>query len=962
MSIDIKTLPPLLVQRVEPYWQDFLRQAPAQLVSALDSQTVAQLPRVWAGSEFVAKQCIANPAMLATLAQSGLHKAYGQGELAGIVAHDLSGVSDEAGLISCLRTLKTREQVRIIWRDLAGSADLIEVTADCSELADAFIRATADLVYRWQCEQLGTPTDAEGKPVSLVVLAMGKLGAHELNVSSDIDLIFAYRENGETRGGTRSISNEEFFTRMGRSFLRVLGDKIGALIYRVDMRLRPFGESGPLAISFDAMEHYYQVHGREWERYAMIKARAVCGDTDDIRDMAQRARPFIYRRYLDYGSFENLREMKQMIMQEVKRKGLSGNIKLGPGGIREVEFIGQAFQLIRGGREPRLQERRILEILHILVDLKILPDYVSRELAEAYLFLRTTEHRLQEVEDKQTHDLPQDELGRARLAFSMGYADWPAFDKVLQQHMRRVHGHFEQVFAAPQSEEGDNDESAAVRIWRSEEGEGATVEWFKALGYDDCQEADRILSQFKNNARIRTLTTRARERMDRLMPLLLGAVPAQGDPTSTLKRMLHLIEQVARRSVYLALLVENPLGLSQLVRLCAASPWLADYLARTPVLLDELLDVRSLYAPADRRQLAQELARRLEGVDQDDLEQQMEVLRHFKQVNVLRVAAADIMEQLPLMQVSDHLTWIAEAVLEQATRLAWLSLAHRHGVPPEVREAGQVDQVSGFAVLAYGKLGGIELGYGSDLDLVFLHQPQEGVTDGDKPLDVNMFYIRLAQRLIHMLNTVTPSGILYEVDLRLRPSGASGLLVSNLEAFAQYQREKAWTWEHQALARARYITGDAAIQGWFEALRAEVLTRDRDQETLRKEVLEMRERMREQLSQDRDDGAEGQFDLKQGRGGIADIEFMVQYCVLAQAHRFADLTQYSDNSRQLEAIHRHQVLPGDEALFLIDAYRSLRARIHRLVLQEGKALDSAGEFAELRVRVRAIWQRVMVAE
>jgi len=949
----LSLLPPLLAERIEPQYAAIAQTVAA---AALPPELVPELVRVWACSDFVADGCRYQPHLLPELHASGdLQRRYSPATYVERLRLLLTGVADEAQLQQQLRRFRRREMVRIAWRDLAGHSELAEVTADLSALADACIDLSLQHLYRWHCEQWGTPLDEAGKPQQLIVLGMGKLGAGELNFSSDVDLIYAYPEEGETQGGPRSVSHQEFFIRLAQRLGNALSNMTAeGYVFRVDTRLRPFGEASALALSFDALEDYYQVHGREWERYAMIKARVVAGERQAGEQLMALLRPFVYRRYVDFGVFQSLREMKAMIHREVQRKGMADNVKLGPGGIREVEFIGQAFQLIRGGREPALRVRPILAVLEALRGFGWLPDFVVDELTASYRFLRTTEHRLQEVADRQTHALPQDELGRARLAYSMGCADWPAFELTLRGHMATVHQHFEQVFAAPQTEHAQSDSLDLTGVWQGNLDQEQACAALAGAGYGATAEVYRQVQQVRGGRAYLGLGTQGRTRMNHLMPLLLGAVCGSEQPDLTLTRVLRVIEAIAKRSSYLALLVENPMALSQLVRLCGASPWIANQLARYPLLLDELLDARTLYAPPARAELEAELRQRLLNLDPEDLEAQMEALRHFRQANTLRVAAADVMEAVPLMVVSDHLTDIAEVLLNESLTLAWRHLAARHGRPG----CGAHHACDpGFAIIAYGKLGGIELGYGSDLDIVFLHSDagQGGATDGERPVDNAVFYARLAQRIIHILTARTPAGILYEVDTRLRPSGASGLMVSGMAAFDLYQRDEAWTWEHQALVRARFVTGDPALAAAFEAVRRAILTRPRECAPLRREVREMRERMRGQLAK----GDGSQFDLKQAPGGIADIEFMVQYAVLAWAAEHPALLDFTDNIRLLQRLADAGLLAQTDAALLSDAYRAYRARVHRLTLQEQPALAAADEFMEYRAGVLRIWREVM---
>lgn len=941
---------------VQQAWEEFSARG---VEVPLQPGQVQQLHYVWACSEFVQQSCRRRPELLADLVASGdLESGYEPGSYPVRVAAACAGVTDEIVLMKALRQLRTREMVRVAWRDIAGLAGLAETTRDLSDFADACLDAALAWQYQRLCVDIGEPVGQDsGQPQRLVVLGMGKLGAHELNFSSDIDLIFAYAEQGETRGGRRSLSNEEFFRRLAQALIRVLDSLTeDGQVFRVDMRLRPFGESGPLAMCFDAIEEYYQAHGREWERYAMIKARVVAGDRGEGEALLETLRPFVFRRYIDYGVFDSLREMKRMISQEVARKGMEDNVKLGPGGIREIEFIGQVFQLIRGGREPELQVRSILPVLKQLSALRCLPEFVVRDLLAAYEFLRASEHRLQEFRDRQTHELPRDDAGRLRLALGMGFADWDAYLKTLTRHRHKVQEHFDQLITAPQKNHGEADENGWVAVWRDADEPTACTAQLEAAGFPEPGAVAELLAGLCQGLSVRTLGGIGRERLDQVMPLLLAAAADADNALETLQRLLPLVETIVKRSAYLSLLIENPMALSQLVQLCSASAWVGHYLTRHPMLLDELLDPRSLYRPPDRAGLEQDLGQRLSRVAETDLEQQMEVMRHFKQANVLRVAAADVTGALPLMEVSDHLSWIAEVILQRLFELAWDYMVERHGSPVCSLDEAGCDIA--FAVVAYGKLGGIELGYGSDLDLVFIHASPEGETSGRKPLENAVFFARLCTRMIHMLTTHTPSGTLYEVDMRLRPSGASGLLVTSIDAYAEYQRRDAWTWEHQALVRARVVVGDAPVTGHFERIRAEILCQPREEATVRREVREMRERMREQLARK----IEGQFDLKQGAGGIADIEFMVQYGVLAWAARHPGLCRYTDNIRILEMFGDLGLMPEGDTRLLADAYRAFRDRVHHLALQEMPALAPEYEFSEYRAAVQDIWRRVMEAQ
>lgn len=941
---------------------DQRRQYQHLAASAEDAHRLATL---LAASPFAAQLCRRHPEWLPALRAAGdLDRAVPAEQWPSRARAALGEPESVAALDEALRRWRNREQLRLIWRDFNRLADMAGTTAEVSALADQCIQCALDYHYAQLCQEWGVPMGgASGEPQQLVVLGMGKLGAGELNLSSDIDLIFAYPEGGTTVGGPTSVSNQEFFVRLGQRLIKTIDQPtIDGIVFRVDMRLRPYGDSGALVLSFDAMEEYYQDQGRDWERYAMIKARAVAGDAAAGADLLALLRPFTYRRYVDYSAFESLRDMKAKIQREVQRRRLHDNIKLGPGGIREVEFIAQCFQLIRGGREPALQERRLQPVLTTLGELGYLPATAVAELQAAYEFLRNAEHGIQGYQDKQSQELPTTELPRAALARVMGFVDWPAFKAELDAHRDRVGAHFMDIIALPQEERSAARDSALAgwrSLWLDEELDAAALtQRLAAAGHELPDEAARRLLELRAGTLVRRMQSLGRERLDQFMPQLLAAVTAAEHPSQTLLRILPLVEAVLRRTAYLVLLVENPVALQQLVVLCSASPWISEQLARHPVLLDELLDSTALYQVPAKQELQSDLRQQLLRLSWDDLEAQMEALRYFKLAHVLRVAAAEVTGRLPLMKVSDYLTWIAETILEHVLELAWRHLTDKYGRPQ--REPG-VPCDKDFIIVGYGKLGGIELGHGSDLDLVFIHDGHPALgTDGETSIDNSVFFTRLGQRLIHILTTQTPLGALYEVDMRLRPSGNSGLLVSSLKSFTEYQQNSAWTWEHQALVRARPVAGDNNLAAAFERVRHEVLSKPRDLDKLRQEVGDMRQKMREQLRpKDTETEANPVFDLKQGTGGIVDIEFMVQFAALAWSHRHAELTRFTDNIRILESLQLVGLLEPAVVEGLIESYKTLRSELHRLGLQGQPGRAPIEEFARQRELVLGAWHSLL---
>jgi glutamate-ammonia-ligase adenylyltransferase len=917
-----------------------------------DPELLAQLSRVWEASEYVAQSAIRYPGLLPELHGSGrLSRPCLSGELGELLALALEGAEDDESLGTALRRFRRREMVRIIWRDIAGLAKLGETLEDLTALADACVVQALERLTRWAVAALGTPRDAEGRDQALVVLGMGKLGARELNLSSDIDLLFAFPSAGQV-DGPRGLSNEQFFVRLAQRLVKVLDAQTAdGFAFRVDARLRPFGDAGPLAMSFSAMEDYYQSQAREWERYAMVKARVVAGGRAAGEQLMAMLRPFVYRRYLDFGAIDSLREMKGLIAKELRRKGLRDDIKLGPGGIREIEFIGQSFQLVRGGRDPDLQIRPILPVLRLLGEKSLLPGFAVAELTAAYESLRRVENRLQAWRDQQTHVLPQDAEARLRLARAMDFADWKSFATALNDHRRRVQEQFDRVFAAPQSED-NGVESRLAAVWRHTLDESRALVAFGKAGFANPAVALQQLERFRDAAAKKGLSTKGADRLNQLMPLLLERISGCADPNLALRRVVPLLESIVRRTAYLAMLLEHPVALSQLVRLCAMSPFVAEQLGRQPLLLDELLDPRRLFAPLRRADLEEELDLLLAPLDPEDLEQQMERLRQLAHGNVLRVAAADLTDAIPLMVVSDYLTEIAEVSVRRVLGLAFDSLTRRHGRPAALRKGD-----TGFLVIGYGKLGGIELGYRSDLDLVFLHGSPSlnAATGGQHPISNEQFYARLGQRMIHMITTHTPAGVLYDLDMRLRPDGNKGMLVRSLKSFGEYQETGAWTWEHQALIRARPIAGDAALAEGFRAIRRAILCRPRSPDQLRQEVRDMRVRMRQQLDRTR----AGRFDLKQGQGGIADIEFMVQYLVLRWASDYPDLADWTDNIRLLATLSRHALLPAGAGDDLTSAYKSLRTAYHRSALQDEPTTVPDDRLVEERQRVQGLWQSLL---
>lgn len=981
-----------MVQRAREALQANTRAAAA--LTAAPAEVLESLSRVFAASDFVAQHCARDENLLADLLAHGdLQRKLQPADFrARASALRCDSVLPEAEVLSALRRWRRYEMVRIAWRDLAGWADLVETLADLSAFADAAIELAVEQARRGLVSLYGEPRSAHGAAQPLVVLAMGKLGGRELNFSSDVDLVFLFPEHGET-DGTRTVANEEFFTRLGQSVIRILeAPTHEGLVLRVDMRLRPFGDSGPLVASFASFEDYLPRHGRDWERYAYVKARAITGSDFYTDIYATAVRPFVYRRYLDYGVFESLREMKALIVREVQRRELADHIKLGPGGIREIEFIVQALQVIRGGRDRRLQTPSLLCALELLGTSRLLPASAVEELRRAYVYLRQLENRLQILADAQTHLLPQDALSRERIALAMGASSWDGLLVELNGHRERVSRQFRLVVFG-----GGGRDSAGVsldlgRSWDTEAETAALTESLARAGFADSKEVARLLLELRASSLVRKLDEPGRKRLQSLLPHLLEDVarvgkldlgmsgpgsstsevigaPDRSDgpadfPLQVLRRVLRVIEAIGQRSAYFALLRENAPARARLVELCGRSDFLAQQVASHPLLLDELIDERSLELP-ERASLEAELRSRIEQYSEEDAEHQVEALRHFQRAAIFRVATADLTGRLPVMRVSDRLTEIAEIIVEHAVELGWRQITAQFGVPMCGEGLGR--RTVGICVVGYGKLGGMELGYSSDLDLVFLHDsrgdPQE--TCGARPIDNQVFFVRLAQRIMHLLTVHSAAGRLYEVDVRLRPSGKGGLLVTSADAFVEYQRHDAWTWEHQALLHARAVAGTESLRTRFESIRLDVLANHVRRDTLRADVRSMRERMRKELSKGGapEQGSRGPlggyFDIKQDAGGIADIEFLAQYWALRWAKDYPPVVMFADTIRQLESVASADLVPQATVDVLTGAYRAYRSCSHHLSLAGASPIVAASEFVVERLAVTRIWNEAM---
>lgn len=819
--------------------------------------------------------------------------------------------TDEAAIMAALRRFRRREALRLIWRDVNGFDSVEETLAGSTTLAETCLAVALQFA---ECELVlrhGTARSANALPQRLVVLALGKLGGGELNFSSDVDLILAFAENGES-DGARPLANEAYFARLGQMLVKLLAQiTADGYVFRVDLRLRPFGSAGQVALSFSAMEQYYQREGRDWERYAWIKARPVAGDIGAGRRLIAALRPFVYRRYPDYTAFAGLREMKGLIDAEVARKDLAQHLKLGPGGIREIEFIVQLLQLIHGGREPGLRECGLLPALAACERIGALHAGSARQLREAYRFLRRIENRVQMLRDEQTHQLPPEPLARARLAVTLGHADWPALDAEVARVRAAVAEEYGALLRPVRAGKG----TGVVNVyWQHLKDASADAEELAALGFAAAENLHAQLGALLGGPAARALSARARACFDRLMPLLIESAAASAAPEPCLQRLLRLVHAVLRRPAYLSLLEEQPGARERLVAIFADSALLAERVIAHPMLLDDVFDARIEVVLPERARLAAEIERRIAHLDADDTEAEIELLQEEKQSAAFRLGLACRDGGLDATATARGLSDTAEVILARTLRLAERDVLRQHGA---LRD-------SGFAILGYGSLGGAELGFASDLDLVFIYNGNclQHESDGARPLDGTRYCARIAQRVVHWLTTQTHAGRLYEVDVRLRPDGGKGLLVASLDAFAEYQRDRAWLWEQQALVRARAVAGDAATTARFSALRAEILARQREAVGVQEQVTTMRARWRSE----RDRSSPAMIDLKQGAGALLDIEFILQTLVLLHSGTQPALLESGNSAALIAAAARSGALRTEQVSILAQAHTALLTR------------------------------------
>lgn len=935
-------LQPLLEQALQPLLQAGL--VPRASLRPLWS-------RVLLGSEYLREQCLRRSGLFAWLEEQAAIAVLERSELEFELQQLLANVNSIEAMQPLVRSFRHRYLCRVIWRDVAGLSELNETLGELSLLADTLLSVCQQRLFEVFCERHGTPKDQQGKPQPLAVFAMGKLGAKELNLSSDIDLIFAYGQEGELA----QISYQQFYTRLGQALIRVLDHPtVDGFAYRVDMRLRPWGNAGALASSFNSLVRYYQEQGREWERYALIKIRAVAGDIKGGKRFIQRLKPFVFRRYLDYGAFKSLREMKLLIEREVRQQGLFDDIKLGAGGIREIEFIVQVHQLVHGGQQESLQQPHLLLALPRLAEYQLLAPQDVAALQQAYVFLRRMEHRLQAYRDEQTQQLPQDDTAKLRLAYAMGYSSVAACEMALINHRARVRYQFQALIALPEDErevEASVDQQA-VALWRGQLPKQRAVQLLQDLGVRQSESVTLALVEFRQD--LPGNWQQYGDSLDRILPRLLEALGYHQGGANTLERLLHLLGSLVEREPHhLELLAENPKVIHQMVKLCSLSSAIASLITQYPALLEELLHAFLLYRFPTLEELQDELRQQLLRVPAEDVERQLQVIRHFKQVHQLRVMVQESTEQLSLMKVSHYLSWIAQTVVQQVLQLAWQQQVAQHGAPCDATGNATAMQC---LVVAYGKLGSLEMSYDSDLDVVFLYEAEaDASTEGEHSLPNPQFYNRVSQQFLQYLASGAAAEALYDVDTRLRPTGAMSALAHSISAFEHYQARQAWVWEHQALVRARGIAGDGELKQRFDRIRDSILRLPRHESDLIQAVVEMRKKLLRQHPPR--NTFQTPEELKLIRGGIVDIEFMVQYGVLRWANNHVGLIGFTDNLKLLDTLATNTLVPAHEAGLLREAYLAYRSAVHRGALGKKISALEATYLTQLCQEVSVVWQR-----
>ena len=949
-STDYKTLPDELKQHSDIQYERLKGKLSEEQFALLDSRPEFRF--VLALSEFVSNTIYSYPKECCQLIEQGaLDDPSFHIEPAPYVKEYVDDKLSDFDLKRRLRVLRRIHYMAIAWRDLCGFADINEVFEKLSSLAEAVVLRLLEVVRSQLKKVYGDAFDSDGSPLPLLVIGMGKLGGRELNFSSDIDLIFTYPMEGET-SGPRVVTFREFFSKIVQRMANFLSDITSdTFCYRIDLRLRPFGDAGAIVNSFDALQVYYETQGRTWERYALVKGR-ILGQSEELdsyaAELTSMLRPFVYRRYLDYGAIQSLRKLKHLIESEVRRRCLNNNFKLGKGGIREIEFISQAFALMRGGRYTELREESLRKSLKNIISLDLIPREICEKLDESYVYLRRLENIIQEISDKQTQNLPDNSKDMARVVAAMNYDSEEHFRADLDEVMQFVHEEFKKVVA---DEEDSEEDYKNFDLWEADsdlEEMCAELEPHMVNKENTREMAGDIITLKTSLARM-PVGPVGRETLLELMPKVIYLIAKEQQSAALFKRMSGLIEKIALRTPYIQLLRDKNEVLERFIELLKENHFASELITSHPILLDELFIPQYFTKPPSPDEFLSMLQEQLLRIDRDDLEAVMEELRLFKKIMVFRIALSDKAGKLPLMKISDALTWLAEALIKELIVIAWELNVQKYGEPE-----GRSVNDPGIAVIGYGKLGGIELGYKSDLDMVFLKRAGDGVTNGENGVPESIFYQRLVQRIMHLATTTTVGGILYDLDMRLRPDGDTGVLISDTDSFDLYQKGRAWTWEHQALVRARPIAGSADIIEKFNQIREEVIRAEKDDKKLKEDVVGMREKMRSHL----DRSSDKLYDIKHGVGGMIDIEFISQYLLLKYAPIYPQMKLWSDNVRILEECSNLGIVDKSITDELIAAYIDIRQVYHELSLADLPRLISVADRIPATYRVEEIWKKI----
>ena len=909
-------------------------------------------------SPFIKRVCISQPEWLfRLLAEDALHQDYDLNLYRQLLNPAFHAADSVETLQKQIRNLRTASFARIAWRDLQQYTTVEQTLDELSSFAEICLQGTLQWCFEWLQSRPTANEFVQSLQQNIVIFALGKLGGRELNFSSDVDIVFAYADDGDFTQ-EQYANASEFYLKVIQLFIKVLSEQTqDGFAFRVDTRLRPFGESGALLPSFLAIDQYFQTHGRDWERYAWMKARAIAGDIKSGKQFLHEVAPFIYRRYLDYGAMQSLREMKLLIDKKAHLNSEKEDLKIGVGGIREIEFITQMFQLTYGGKNSSLRIQSTLKGLQQLKNQGLLSIEWVNDLIKAYLFLRKSENALQLREDQQIHTLPIQEKEKNHFAYLMEFQNWQDFYAEYKHHKKKVNELFQSILNIDEGQNEEPESHELESVWEQIDEQEYCLAILSKYFLTTYEHIYQNLRSFQQSSRVQKLIPVARNRLDAFMPIFLQELQAFDEPVSVFDRFINLLKQIVQRSTYISLLIESRDKLSAIFVLIQASPWISQYLCTHPSLLDGVIGMDESYKPPSFIEMQQQLNLKLNNTI-IDLDKYMEALREFKHSQVIQIAAADVVENYSVMKVSDHLSWLAEICIKSAADYARDELIQKYGKPRCVVHGKAYTPE--ILIIEYGKLGGLELGYGSDLDIVFLHNSigEECETEGDKKIHNDIFFTRLVQRSIHILTTVTSNGKVFDADLRLRPHGESGPIITSLKAYENYLLNDAWLWEHQALVRARAVTNSSKLLDEFSNIRNKVLCQERKIEDVRASIIEMRDKM---LSASKSDSS-SVFNIKKDVGGIVDIEFMVQFLVLSYSHKFPQICKRTDNVRILEDCAEVGLIELEQASILKEIYLKYRKYLHQLNLQLLPETVDLTLFVQERQVVKKYWASLLHSE